>query len=261
MVQFGLMLLCDPVTVQVFPIRRCAVPATAGHAHGQAVKLATGHVRHEINLFAVEDSPDRLPEEHSLQEDTRVAGENQSTCALYFLDSRATLLPDTERGGAMTTKEQKAFQDYYPDDVSHCYGCGRLNGHGHQIKSTWDGDESVTIFVPKPYHIAIPGYVYGGLIASLIDCHGTGTAAAAMYRVEGREMDSDPPYRFVTASLKVDYLRPTPLGVPLEIRGRVKEISGRKVIVAATLSAGGTVCARGEIVAVQMPEGMLPGQS
>lgn len=160
----------------------------------------------------------------------------------------------------MASKEQKAFQDYYPDDVSHCYGCGRLNGHGHQIKSTWDGDESVTIFVPKPYHVAIPGYVYGGLIASLIDCHGTGTAAAAMYRVEGREMDSDPPYRFVTASLKVDYLRPTPLGVPLEIRGRVKEISGRKVIVAATLSAEGNVCARGEIVAVQMPEGMLPGR-
>jgi acyl-coenzyme A thioesterase PaaI-like protein len=155
----------------------------------------------------------------------------------------------------------KSFQDYYPDDLSHCYGCGRLNEHGHRIKSYWDGDETVAVFVPKPYHMAIPGYVYGGLIASLLDCHATGTAAAAMYRAEGREMDTDPPYRFVTASLKVDYLRPTPLGGPLEIRGRVKEISGRKVVVAGTLSAHGVICARGEIVVVQMPEGMVPGRS
>ena len=155
--------------------------------------------------------------------------------------------------------EQKAFQDYYPDDLSHCYGCGRLNEQGHQIKSYWEGEETVTRFTPTPYHIAIPGYVYGGLIASLIDCHGTGTAAAAAYRAEGRAMDTEPPLRFVTASLKVDYLRPTPLGCPLEVRGSVKEITGRKVVVVATLSARGTVCARGEVVAVRMTEDMVRG--
>ena len=152
-----------------------------------------------------------------------------------------------------------AFQDFYPDDLSHCYGCGRLNREGHQIKTYWDGEESVTLFTPKPYHIAIPGYVYGGLIASLIDCHGTGTAAAAMFRAEGREMGSEPAYRFVTASLKVDYLRPTPLGEQLTIRGRVKEISGRKVIVTSTVSVHGEVCARGDVVAVQMPEHLMAG--
>ena len=156
---------------------------------------------------------------------------------------------------------QKAFQDYYPDDLSHCYGCGRLNEYGLQIKSYWDGEETVCTFQPRPYHIAIPGYVYGGLIASLIDCHGTGTAAAAAYRAEGRAMDTEPPFRFVTGSLHVDFLRPTPLGVPLEIRGRVKEIKGRKVVVAATVSAEGEVCARGEVVAVQLPEHMTPGKA
>lgn len=153
--------------------------------------------------------------------------------------------------------EQKAFQDYYPDDLSVCYGCGRLNEHGLQIKSTWDGEETVCTFMPRPYHLALPGYVYGGLIASLIDCHGTGTAAAAAYRAEGRPMDSDPPLRFVTASLHVDYLRPTPMGVTLEIRGRATEIKGRKVVVEATLSAEGQICARGQVVAVQMPEHLL----
>jgi len=62
----------------------------------------------------------------------------------------------------------------------------------------------------------------------------------------------------VTASLQVDYLGPTPLGVPLEVRGRVEEIKGRKVVVTAALSAGGEVCARGRVVTVQMPESMLP---
>ncbi len=152
---------------------------------------------------------------------------------------------------------KKSFQDYYPDELSYCYGCGRLNEHGLQLKSYWDDEESVAIFHPKPYHIAIPGYVYGGLIASLIDCHGTGTASAASYREEEREMGTDPPLRFVTASLQVDYLRPTPLGVPLEVRARVKEIKGRKVVVSATVSAEGEVCARGQVVAVQMPANMM----
>lgn len=153
---------------------------------------------------------------------------------------------------------EKAFQDYYPDHLAHCYGCGRLNEHGLQIKSYWDGDESVCHFQPRPYHTAIPGYVYGGLIASLIDCHGTGTAAAAMYRAEHRAMDTEPPYRFVTGSLHVDYLRPTPIDAVLEVRAKVKEIKGRKVVMTLTLSAKGEVCARGEVVAVQMPENMLP---
>ncbi len=149
--------------------------------------------------------------------------------------------------------EQKAFQDYYPDDLSHCYGCGRLNPHGLQIKSHWDGDETVAIVQPEPYHIAIPGYVYGGYIASIIDCHGTGTASAAAYRAENRAMDTEPPLRFVTASLHVDFVRPTPMGVPLEVRGKIKEIKPRKVVVTATVSAKGKICAKGEVVAVLMP--------
>jgi acyl-coenzyme A thioesterase PaaI-like protein len=156
---------------------------------------------------------------------------------------------------------EKAFQDTYPDDLSHCYGCGRLNEHGLQIKSYWDGDETVAIFTPRPYHTAIPGYVYGGLIASLIDCHGTGTASAAAYRAEGREMGTEPALRYVTASIHVDYLRPTPMGVELEVRGAVKEMKGRKVVISATVSAEGEICARGEVVAVLMPEHLSPSKT
>jgi uncharacterized protein (TIGR00369 family) len=154
-------------------------------------------------------------------------------------------------------KKMKAFQDYYPDDISHCYGCGRLNEHGLQIKSYWDGEESVARLVPNENYIAIPGFVYGGLIASLIDCHSTGTAAAAKYREQERKMDTKPVIRYVTASLKVDFLAPTPLGVELEIRGRVVEIGEKKVIVEAKVLAENTLCAKGKVVAVLMPKTML----
>jgi acyl-coenzyme A thioesterase PaaI-like protein len=156
---------------------------------------------------------------------------------------------------------QKAIQDYYPPDYAQCYGCGRLNEHGLHIRTYWDGDETVSTFRPQPYHLAVPGYVYGGLIASLIDCHGTGTAAAAAYRAEGRGWDTQPPLRFVTASLHVDYLRPTPIDAELELRARVKEIKGRKIVVTVTLSAKGEVRAWGEVVAVQIPEDLLASES
>jgi acyl-coenzyme A thioesterase PaaI-like protein len=153
----------------------------------------------------------------------------------------------------------KAFQDYYPDNFSHCYGCGKNNEHGYHLKSYWDGDSTVARFKPESYHTGgFPGYVYGGLIASLIDCHGTGSAAAAAFRAEGREMGTEPPIRFVTASLKVDYLRPTPQGVELEIRGQILDIKGRKVTLDISLIAKGIVCAKGHMIAVKLPEDTAP---
>jgi acyl-coenzyme A thioesterase PaaI-like protein len=150
-----------------------------------------------------------------------------------------------------------AVQDFYPDDVAHCYGCGRLNERGHRLKTVWEGDETVSRFTPEPWHTAIPGYVYGGLIASLLDCHGTGGAAAAALRREGRTIGEGEAPRFVTASLHVEYLKPTPLGPELEVRGSVVEITDRKVVLEETLSADGVVTAKARVVAVRMPESMV----
>ena len=152
----------------------------------------------------------------------------------------------------------KAFQDYYPDDLSHCFGCGRNNPRGHQLKSYWDGDETVARFTPEPFHTAIPGYVYGGLVASLIDCHGTGSAAAAAYRAEGRAMDSKPALRYVTAALEVNYRAPVPEGEELELRGRITEVGERKVVVDITVHAAGAARVEGRVVAVRLPDSMRP---
>jgi acyl-coenzyme A thioesterase PaaI-like protein len=154
-------------------------------------------------------------------------------------------------------KEKKAIQDYYSDQMSHCYGCGRLNENGMKIKSYWDSNQSIAKYTPKPFHTAFPGFVYGGLIASLIDCHGTGTAAAAAYSLEERNMGTEPELRYVTASVHVDYIKPTPMDTELVLQGEVKEIKGKKVVVKVNVLAKGEICARGEVVAVKIPESMM----
>ena len=107
----------------------------------------------------------------------------------------------------------------------------------------------------------MPGFVYGGLIAALVDCHAMATAAAHADRLAGHAVGDGPMPRYVTAALQVDYLRPTPHGPELVVRARVKETGRRKVVVSVTLSAEGIDTARGEVVALPMPEAMLPPAS
>lgn len=152
---------------------------------------------------------------------------------------------------------EKAFQDYYPDKVSHCYGCGTLNDNGLKIKSYWDGDESICIYEPKDYHLAFQGYVYGGLMASIIDCHSIGTAVAYAIRDEGRSMEDEPEYGFVTGSLHVDYLNPAPTGKKLELRSEITKSTEKKVVISTVLSVEGTACARGEVIAIKLPYSLI----
>ena len=149
-----------------------------------------------------------------------------------------------------------ALQDKYPDDYSYCYGCGRLNADGLHVKSEWHDDEATARFHPAPRHMAMPGFVYGGLIASLVDCHSMATAAGASMIAAGEMPGRDPTRRFVTASLHVDYLKPTPMGVELVLRARAEETGERKVRVAVEVFAGDVLCARGQVTAVRLPDSM-----
>ena len=154
----------------------------------------------------------------------------------------------------MEEKVLIAIQDDYPDEFAWCYGCGRLNEHGHHFRTGWMEEKTMTIYNPKSEHMALPGFVYGGLIGSLVDCHGTGSAALALHRKNGNEPGegAEPP-RFVTASLHVDFLKPTPHGVPLKAVGTLYEIHPKKWKVVTDVFAGEMLCARGEVVAVVMP--------
>ncbi len=149
-------------------------------------------------------------------------------------------------------KEPKAIQDFYPDDVAVCYGCGRNNPHGLKIRTIWNGEEGIFRFTPEAFHTAFPGVAYGGLIASLIDCHSIGTAVAAAYQVENRDPGTDPEILFVTGNLNVSFLKPAPLEAEFELRARIKEMHERKTTIICSLYASGDECARGEVLAVRV---------
>ncbi|HJS29662.1 MAG TPA: PaaI family thioesterase [Anaerolineales bacterium] len=151
------------------------------------------------------------------------------------------------------------IQDLYPDSFSYCYGCGRLNEHGLKIKSIHEGGEVVCTLTPQPYHLAVPGFVYGGLIASIIDCHSIGTASAVEYYGEGRAGGSEPPIRFVTKSLHVDYYRATPIEEDIVVRARLIEMRGKERVIESELYSGGVLRAQGEVIAVPIPDHMLKG--
>lgn len=151
-----------------------------------------------------------------------------------------------------------SLQDLYPDDFAHCYGCGRLNKDGLHVESEWRGGEGVARFRPAANQLALPGFVYGGLIASLADCHAMATAAAASMVAAGAEPGRDATPRFVTASLHVDFLKPTPVGHELVLRARPIEVGERKVVVEMGIFADDVERARARVVAVRAPSTMFP---
>lgn len=147
-----------------------------------------------------------------------------------------------------------AFQDQIPGNG--CYGCGPHNDHGLRLKSHWEGDESVATFMPEPFHAAGPKHVLnGGIIATVMDCHGVCTAIAEAYRREGRAVGSAPEIWYATGSLKVDYLRATPIDRPLTLRATITEAGPKKTRVLCTLLSDGQECARGEVLAIRVPDG------
>lgn len=142
-----------------------------------------------------------------------------------------------------------AMQDIMP---IHCFGCGALNEHGLQIKSFWLGEEAVCAWRPKAHHIGHPGILYGGMIASAVDCHCIWTAMADAHRRAGIEMDGTPRFAFVTGTLSVRYRNPVPIEQAIELRARVAEARERKTVVRCTVSCRGTLCAEAELVAVRV---------
>ena len=149
-------------------------------------------------------------------------------------------------------KFEKPIQDYYNPDFAICYGCGPNNPKGLHLKTYWTGEEGICHFMPWPEHHGFPEVVYGGLIASLIDCHSIGTAICAFYQKEGRLPDTEPEITCVTGRLDVSYLKPTPMDQELVLRARPVEVGERKAVIHCSMFAGETETARAEVVAVRV---------
>ena len=159
-----------------------------------------------------------------------------------------------EKGDVSMDNSKIAIQDLYPDDFAWCFGCGRLNEDGYHFRTCWHDEGTLSVFEPSVKHMAIAGFVYGGLLASFIDCHGTGSASLFLHRKNGHEPgDGVEPPRFVTASLHVDYMKPTIQGVKLKAVGKVEEVHPKKYKVHVKVYAGEEHVANGEVVAAVMP--------
>ena len=133
-----------------------------------------------------------------------------------------------------------------------CFGCGPANAKGLRLRSFptgGDGDELTCSWQPEAHHEAFPGMLNGGIAGALLDCHSNW--AAAHHLMKARGLDAPP--CTVTADFHVTLRRPTPTGGPVTVKARVVSSEGDKVVVDATLEAGGkvTCTCRGTFVAVR----------
>jgi acyl-CoA thioesterase FadM len=133
----------------------------------------------------------------------------------------------------------------------HCFGCGSLNEHGLQIKSHWQGDQLVCHWRPPRHHIGHPGVVYGGTIASIVDCHSIWTALATYCRETGADIAAGPPH-FVTGKLTVNYLKPARIDEVLELRAHVVDAGERRATVSCRVLQDGDECAVAEVITVRI---------
>ena len=153
----------------------------------------------------------------------------------------------------MESKETRiAIEDCYQAPYRNCYGCGPDNVDGWHIKSYVENDALVVASLqPAGYHTGgVPHFAYGGMLAAVIDCHGNAAAAWFYHRAQGLMLGKDPMARSVTASITVNYRKPTPMGVPLRIEARLVAIEERKVRVGVVVLADGSCCCEGEVLSV-----------
>jgi len=144
---------------------------------------------------------------------------------------------------------------------NHCWGCGADNPDGLRLKSTWSTEVpelALATFRPRGEHVAGPSHVLnGGIIATVLDCHGVCTAVADAYRRAGRDIGTGETIWFATGTLSVTYLKPAPIDAELELRARVDRVGERSTAAVCELVAGGDVRARASVTAVRVPPSWL----
>lgn len=127
----------------------------------------------------------------------------------------------------MTSIQDRFFSD------APCFGCGPGNAKGLHLKSFALDDGSVrAVFQPWPEHDNGLGYLNGGIIATLLDCH---SAAAVMIAAESRGLVADGTLPYVTAGIDITYRRPSPLLEPAELLARTVSVDDDQMSVAAEL--------------------------
>jgi acyl-coenzyme A thioesterase PaaI-like protein len=99
----------------------------------------------------------------------------------------------------------------------------------------------------------------GGIIATLLDCHGVCTAIARAYARDGRAIGSAPEIWCATAAMSIQFERPCPIDLPVTLHGREVATEDRFTTVECTLGSDGKVRARASVRAVRVPDSWRHG--
>jgi len=132
-----------------------------------------------------------------------------------------------------------SLQDQYAPN-SRCFGCGPKNDMGLRIKSFPEERDVVATFVAERYQASFGGFVSGGILSTLLDCHGNWTALYTL--MKGRNTNAPP--STVTAKLSISFLKPTPIESPLHVKARPVKVEGNRVEVEGEIEAGDVITAR-----------------
>ena len=127
-----------------------------------------------------------------------------------------------------------------------CFGCGPANDKGLRLRSFADDGGTVADFTPWPEHDNGLGFLNGGIICTVLDCH----SATPMLLQAQRQglLEDGVPLPFVTAGLSVQYLRPTPLAGPVSLLARVTDADESSVAVAVELWSQDKLRVQGEAI-------------
>jgi acyl-coenzyme A thioesterase PaaI-like protein len=136
-----------------------------------------------------------------------------------------------------------------------CWGCGAENPAGLHLKSYWDGQVAVAQWTPSEDYAAGPQhFVNGGIIATLLDCHGVCTAIAHAYQREERSVGTEPDLWYATVSMSVEYLRPVAINSAIELSAHVTAHEDRLATVDCVLSSDEKDRARASVRAIRVPD-------
>jgi uncharacterized protein (TIGR00369 family) len=133
---------------------------------------------------------------------------------------------------------------------NRCFGCGQANASGLHLEFLLAEDGSVVSLptVADTFE-GPPGFLHGGVIATLLD-------EAMSKAVRARGLSA------MTRQMEVEYLRPVPSATPIRIEGHVVRSEGRKHWAEARiLNAKGTALATGKGLFVEVRASrMAPGR-
>lgn len=122
-----------------------------------------------------------------------------------------------------------------------CLVCGAQNPKGFGLRWFWEDGRITSRFTFTEAQQGPPGYAHGGALAAVLD-----EAMGAAVWASG--------HRVVAGEIRIQYLKPVPLGQEMHVTAWVRGKEGKKVFAQGEITfPDGTVATRAEGIFVEAP--------